>query len=282
LRGDFVALKVVRDYKGGSLAGANYQAALLSAAYDEAARAARLAQSQNVAAASARLPEVGQLFEDMVKQAYASYQKNLSTLPYRARNVATGARDGMELAAMLDFERARGGAAKQKATALAQIAADIDRAKAEGGANIAALKEKFALLYAEQMSRAQSEDFARQTQMQKLQNAQQAQRTGAGGAQTPALPGRMDAQTAAELFKQGLITRERLEEILGGYLGEFEPAQSEEHFGREVANLTGDGWVFVPGIGRVGVAELARMAANGEVVAEIAGKKVRYKKAAGR
>ena len=280
-------------HRPGTAAPQDYFAGLDNAAAS-AYRRSKDAQEEDLqatlSAIGAQKPSINRQYEDLAKQAYASYVKGGSVLPYQTQDLATGARDNLALQRSLGYENAREDIGQNKLDALAALDAQIAQARASGAANLADLEQEFAVMQAKFLQEAQREANAQEQKMQEMLYAQDLALAKANAPTVPkplpAAPTRMDAETALKLYSQGEIGKEQLSGILSGYMAAFDLPQRQSpaptnDTGLAMTNAGKVGWVLIPGLGRVALAELPRLVQSGEVKQVIQGDTVRYVKANG-
>jgi hypothetical protein len=259
-----------------------------SAAYQQAKNAQEAALQEALSTIGIQKPAINRQYDDLAKQAYSSYQKGESALPYQTQNTATGAKDNLALQALLGFENTRANISQSRLDALAALDAQIAQAKASGAFDLADMEQEHAMMQAKFLREAQQEATAQEQKMQEMAFAQEIALAKAAAPTTskalPAAPTRMDAETALKLYSQGEIGKEELSGILSGYIGAFGLPQRQlpapkNAEGLPLANTGKTGWVVIPGLGRVALAELPRLVQSGEVTQVIQGDTVRYVKA---
>ena len=124
----------------GNTAPQAYSAGLgnaVASAYRQTKNAQEEALQAALSAIGTQKPTIERQYDDLAKQAYASYQKGASKMPYQTQNTATGAKDNLALQALLGYENTREDIGQSRLDALAALDAQIAQAKASGAFDLA-------------------------------------------------------------------------------------------------------------------------------------------------
>ena len=260
-------------------------------AYNTSVNANQAAIDAAVSAINAQKPAIKNQYEDLAKQAYASYMRGNISMPYQTQNLATGAQDNLALQQRLAYENSRSDISQNKAQAILALESQIAQAQASGAANLAELQQQYATLQAQYLQEAQEAAYAQQQAQQEAAYAQQialAKANAPAGTPKAAMPTRSDVETAYGLYSNGSISKAQYDAVVAAYTGGFgiqdvaplDATPSQTQSGSEtMTNASGTGWIYVAGIGRLSPQEVYNMLMNGAITEEVSNGKVTYRKA---
>ena len=136
-----------------------------ASAYQSSVNANNEALNASIAAIQGQAPKINRQYEDLAKQAYASYVKGGAVLPYQTQDIATGARDNLALQQQLGYENTRTGISQNKADALLALESQVAQARATGATNLAELEWQYANLQAQLLKESQDMAYDQQWRM---------------------------------------------------------------------------------------------------------------------
>ena len=146
-----------------------------ASAYQSSVNANNEALNASIAAIQGQAPKINRQYEDLAKQAYASYVKGGAVLPYQTQDIATGARDNLALQQNLNYENTRSGISQNKADALLALESQVAQARATGATNLAELEGQYANLQAQLLKESQDMAYDQQWRMDERAYNQQMQ-----------------------------------------------------------------------------------------------------------
>ncbi len=195
-------------------------------AYNTSVNANQEAIDAAVSTINAQKPAIQNQYEDLAKQAYASYMRGNATIPYQTQNLATGAQDNLALQQRLAYENSRDDISQNKAQALLALESQIAQAQASGAANLAELQQQYANLQAQYLQDAQRAAYEQQQAQQKAAYAQELAMAKANAptyakAEKTPVPTRSDVETAYGLYSNGSISKAQYDAVVAAYTGGF-------------------------------------------------------------
>jgi hypothetical protein len=273
-----------------ALVGAPY-----ASAYQSSVNANNEALNASIAAIQGQAPKINRQYEDLAKQAYASYVKGGAVLPYQTQDIATGARDNLALQQNLNYENTRSGISQNKAQALLALESQVAQARATGATNLAELEGQYANLQAQLLKESQDMAYDQQWRMDERAYNQQMQQeerdynqqlamikaqgsgsgsSGSKSATTMKAPTYSEMKYYDDLYLNKGISLEAYQQLRNAYFASkgitTQPAEVA-FTPYEQPNI------FVEGLGNVFVNDLYRLVESDDVIGTMQNGKMVYK-----
>jgi hypothetical protein len=232
----------------GSLSGTPY-----GPAYNASVNANEAAVNAAVAAIEGQAPGINRQYEDLAKQAYASYVKGGAVLPYQTQSLATGSQDNLALQQQLGYENTRAGISQNKADALLALESQVAQARSTGAANLAELESQYATLQAQFLQEAQQAAYAQQQAQQEAAYAQDLAMAKANAPKTAGtvkssakVPSYSEMKYYDELYKNGSLPEDVYQQLRAAYFGSFNLTNQQTPTPKVTPNIPQSGYEAAP------------------------------------